>query len=336
MKPFVLVLATLAAANGALAADQHLTLRLEDGLPAGGHAVPITIVVPIRGGNGEAGAALAAFHEYGPHTIDDSGLRVAGDRITGQLSGTTRTGSGLPVWTIDAAIKEGRVTGVATAPAAGRAPAVRSRVAGYLDPPSGGGWVVECGMPWTDGGSHSRLAADGSDYGAAFFVRLRLDKQAGTVVFVGTPEGARIIQAEKFHGSPESFTAEITCLASDDKTPIRIGLEGGRIGIVKATIQSAAGRAKEWKGAATVWAWPDAPGFTGGREQNLEQWQHIALDIEVDVETARSNSSGCSTTATSSRRRPPRRRQRSSSRRRPTCRGMATSGSSSSSYSSTR
>jgi len=228
------------------------------------------------------------------------------------------------------------VTGVATAPAAGRAPAVTSRVAGYFDPPSGGGWVVECGMPWTDGGSHSKLAADGSDYGAAFFVRLRLEKQAGTVVFVGTPEGTRIIQAEKFHGSPESFTAEITCLASDDKTPIRIGLEGGRIGIVKATIQSAAGRAKEWKGAATVWAWPDAPGFTGGREQNLEQWQHIALDIEVDVETARSNSSGCSTTATSSRRRPPRRRQRSSSRRRPTCRGMATSGSSSSSYSSTR
>lgn len=289
MKPFVLVLATLAAANGALAADQHLTLRLEDGLPAGGHAVPITIVVPITGGNGEAGAALAAFHEYGPHTIDGSGLRVAGDRITGQLSGTTRTGSGLPVWTIDAAIKEGRVTGVATAPAAGRAPAVTSRVAGYLDPPSGGGWVVECGMPWTDGASHSRLAADGSDYGAAFFVRLRLDKQAGTVVFVGTPEGARIIQAEKFHGSPESFTAEITCLASDDKTPVRIGLEGGRIGrggIVKATIQSAAGRVKEWKGAATVWAWPDAPGFTGGREQDLDQWQHDAQPDPALVEAA--------------------------------------------------
>jgi len=61
-----------------------MTLRLEDGLPAGGHAVPITIVVPITGGSGEAGAALAAFQEYGPHTIDGSGLRVAGDRMPTQ------------------------------------------------------------------------------------------------------------------------------------------------------------------------------------------------------------------------------------------------------------
>lgn len=98
MKLGVLLLATLVIANGGLAADQHVTLRLEDGLPAGGHALPITIVVPITAGKGEAGAALASFYEYGPHTIDGSALQVAGDRITGKLSGKSRSGSALPVW----------------------------------------------------------------------------------------------------------------------------------------------------------------------------------------------------------------------------------------------
>jgi len=290
MRPFVLVLATLAIAKVALAAEQHLTLRLEDGLPAGSHALPVTIVVPIAAGKGASGAALAPFFEYGPHTIDGSGLQVAGDRITGKLSGKRRTGSALPAWTIDAAIKDGRVRGTATAPAAGRVPAVKSRVAGYVDAPAGGAWMIECGMPWTDGGSAAKVGADGGDYHIAFIVRLRLDEKGGKVVHAGSGDSnARMIQAEKFQGSPESFTADIACLAKDDKTPIQISLKGGRIGrggIVEATIQSAAGGVKQWKGAATVWAWPDAPGFTGGREQDLEKWQHTAKPDPAMVEAA--------------------------------------------------
>lgn len=286
MKLLILTLASQLVAHAAFAADQHLTLRLEDGLPAGRHTLPVTIVVPITAGKGGAGAALAPFYEYGPHTIDGSGLQVAGDRITGTLSGKRRTGSALPVWTLDATIKDGRVTGMATAPAAGRVPAVTSRVAGYVDAPAGGAWMIECGMPWTDRGSHAKLAADGGNYHVATIVRLRLDPKGGKVVYVAD---GRTIQAEKFQGSPESFTADITCLAKDDKTPIQINLKGGRIGrggIVEATIQSAAGHGKGWKGAATVWAWPDAPGFTGGREQDLEKWQHTAQPDPALVEAA--------------------------------------------------
>ena len=290
MKTFILILTTLAIANPGLAADQHLTLRLEDGLPAGGYALPVTIVVPITAGKGEAGAALAPFYEYGPHTIDGSDLQVAGDRITGTLRGKRRTGSALPVWTIDATIKDGRITGTATAPAADRLPAVQSRVAGYVDAPTGGAWMIECGLPWTDGGSHGKVGADGGNYQEAFIVRLRLDPKTGKVVNAGShATNGRIIQAEKLQGSPESFTADITCLASDDKTPIQIGLKGGRIGrggIVEATIQSAAGGVKEWKGAATAWAWPDAPGFTGGREQDIEKWQYTAQSDPALVEAA--------------------------------------------------
>jgi hypothetical protein len=43
---------------------------------------------------------------------------------------------------------------------------------------------------------------------------------------------------------------------------------------------------KEWKGSATVWAWPDAPGFTGGCEQDLEEWQHTAKPDPALVEAA--------------------------------------------------
>lgn len=292
MKPFFLVLATLAAANGALAADQHLTLRLEDGLPVGGYALPVTIVVPVTAGKGGAGVALAPFYEYGPHSVDGSGLQVAGDRITGTLSGKRRTGGTLPVWTIDAAIKDGRITGTSTTPAADRLPTVRSRVAGYVDAPTGGAWMIECGMPWTDGGSAAKLGADGGDYHISFIVRLRLDPKTGKVVYAGGGDAgseARVIQAEKFQGSPESFTADISCLAKDGKTPIQISLKGGRIGrggIVEATVQSAAGRGTEWKGAATVWAWPDAPGFTGGREQDLGKWQYTAQADPALVEAA--------------------------------------------------
>ena len=78
--------------RAASAADQHLTLRFEDGLPANGYALPVTIVVPVTAGKGGTGAALAPWYEYGPHTIDGSGLQVAGDRITGTLSGKKRTG----------------------------------------------------------------------------------------------------------------------------------------------------------------------------------------------------------------------------------------------------
>jgi len=292
MKLLILALASLLVAHAAFAADQHLTLRLEDGLPAGSGALPITIVVPVTAGKGEAGAALAPFYEYGPHTIDGSGLQVAGDRITGTLGGKTRTGNPLPAWTIDATIKDGRVSGTVTAPAAGRVPAVKSRVAGYVDAPTGGAWMIECGLPWTDQGSHAKLAADGGNYGygVAFIVRVRLDPKTGKVVYAGSPEtNGRIIQAEKFQGAPESFTADLTCLAGDGKTPIQIGLKGGRIGrggIVEATIQSAAGAGKGWKGAATVWAWPDAPGFTGGREQDLEKWQYTAQPDPALVEAA--------------------------------------------------
>ena len=85
---------------------------LEDGLPAGGYALPVTIVVPIAAGKGEAGAALAPFYEYGPHTIDGSGLDVfssfivvparlvrnSGPRVPGSLvassSGPPCTGPG--------------------------------------------------------------------------------------------------------------------------------------------------------------------------------------------------------------------------------------------------
>ena len=83
---WVAALAALTIANVALAADQHLTLRLEDGLPAGSHALPIIIVVPITAGKGEAGAAWP-FYQYGPYTIDGSTLTVSGDRITGKLTG---------------------------------------------------------------------------------------------------------------------------------------------------------------------------------------------------------------------------------------------------------
>jgi len=284
------LLALCLAVSAAFATDQHLTLRLEDGLPADGYALPVTIVVPVTAGKGGAGAALAPWYEYGPHTIDGSGLQVAGDRITGTLSGKKRTGGALPVWTIDATIKNGRITGTATAPAAERLPAVKSRVAGYVDAPAGGAWMIECGMPWTDGGSAAKVGADGGEYGVATIVRMRLDVKVGKVVYVGAHNtNARVIQAEKVQGSPESFTADITCLADDGKTPIQISVKGGRIGrggIVEATIQSAAGGVKEWKGAATVWAWPDAPGFTGGREQDLEKWQYTAQPDPALVEAA--------------------------------------------------
>ena len=286
------MLALCLAVSTAFAVDQHLTLRLEDGLPAGSHALPVTIVVPVTAGKGAAGAALAPFYEYGPHTIDGSGLQVSGDRITGTLSGKRRTGGALPVWTIDAIIKDGRITGTATAPAAERLPAVKSRVAGYVDAPTGGAWMIECGMPWTDGGSAAKLGADGGDYHISFIVRLRLDPKTGKVVYAGGGSAgteARVMQAEKFQGSPESFTADITCLANDGKTPIQISLKGGRIGrggIVEASVQSAAGRGTGWKGAATVWAWPDAPGFTGGREQDLGKWQYTAQAAPALVEAA--------------------------------------------------
>ena len=59
VKLLILALASQFVAQATLAADQHLTLRLEDGLPAGSHALPITIVVPITAGKGASGAALA-------------------------------------------------------------------------------------------------------------------------------------------------------------------------------------------------------------------------------------------------------------------------------------
>jgi len=280
----------LLLAGQALAMDQHLTLRLEDGLPRANHALPITIVVPVTAGKGAAGAALAPFHEYGPHKIDGSALTVSGDRIAGTLSGKTRSGVATPVWTIDATIRDGRVTGTATAPAAGRVAAVKSRVAGYVDAPAGGAWVIECGMPWTDEGSHAKIAADGSNFGVSFVVRVRLDGQGGRVVYVGAHgTQARVIQSEKIEGSPEAFTGTIACLATDGKTPIQLSLKGGRIGrggIVAASIKSAAGGVKQWNGPATVWAWPDAPGFTGGREQDLGKWRHDAKPDPALVEAA--------------------------------------------------
>jgi len=287
--PLPLILGAWLTAVAASAAEQHLTLRLEDGLPAARAALPITIAVPAAEGKGGVGAATAPFAEYGPYTIDGTGLRVTGDRIAGTLKGKSRSGRATPVWTIDATVKDGHVTGTATAPAADRAPAVSSRVSGYVDAPAGGAWIIECGMPWTDGGSAAKLAADGSNFHVAFILRLRLGDRPKVVYAGSHGTEARIIQSQKLEGSPESFTADITCLAADGKTPIQIALKGGRVGrggIVEASIKSATGGVKEWKGAATVWAWPDAPGFTGGREQDLEKWRHDAKPDPALVEAA--------------------------------------------------
>jgi hypothetical protein len=280
MKTFLLSLLTALSAGSVAAQSHHLTLRLEDGLPAGTATVPITLAVPVTGGKGGTGSALAPFSLYGPHSIGATGLRVAGDRITGTITGKSRTGTALPVWTLDATIKDGRVAGMATAPAVGRAPAVNTRVAGYVDAPASGAWIVECGMPWTDEGSHSKIGADNANYGVSIVVRLRFDGATGKVVHVGVADSpVRTVQAGRIEGPAEQFTATITCLAIDGQTPIQITLAGGRIGrggIVKATIQSNAGRVKEWKGAATVWAWPAWDGVIGGPEQALAGWKHDA------------------------------------------------------------
>jgi hypothetical protein len=294
-KTFVSTLSTLTALLAiigcctAYGTEQHLTLRLEDGMPRGeGFGLPITIVLPIENGKVGTGAGLASFVEYGPYSIDGSGLAVADNRITGAISGKSRTGASTPCWTIDATIEKQRISGTATAPADGRTPAVRSRVMGYVDPAVGGAWIVECGLPWTDGGSHAKLAADGSDLTRSFVVRLRLNDRGGMLVGIGSHNtDARSVQSAKIDGKPESFTADITCLALDGKTPIRVSLRGGRIGrggVVEGTIAVAdaswGGRVKQWNGAATVWAWPDAAGFTGGPEQDLEHWAH---DAEPDL-----------------------------------------------------
>jgi hypothetical protein len=288
-------LLVLVACFSAFGAERHLTLRFEDGMPWRENcALPITIVLPIRDGKGGAGAGLASSVAYGPYTVDGTRLTVAGDRVTGAISGKARDGAAMPVWTVEATVAADRVSGTATAPAQGRSAAVRSRVTGCLDPAEGGAWLIECGMPWTDSGSHAKLAADGSDWGQSFQVRLRFGKGGGSVLRVGAPEGdARRLQAQKIEGTPESFTADITCLALDGKMPIRITLKGGRIGrggMVEATIAVAdkawGGRVKDWKGAATVWAWPDAPGFVGGTEKDLEQWAHDAKPDPKLVEAA--------------------------------------------------
>jgi hypothetical protein len=272
----------------AVADPQHLTLRLEDGLPRWeGAGMPVTIVVPVVSGKGGAGAGLASFVEYGPYHIDGSGLKVAGGRVTGTLTGRSRSGAATPVWTIGARIERGRITGTATAPAEGRNPAVNSRVMGYADPASGGQWIVECGMPWTDGGSHAKIAEDGGNYRACFLVRMRFDTSGGRLVYVNTPQEApRRIQDQKIEGTAEAFAARITCIALDGKTPIRVNLKGGRIGRggvvaaeVAVTEEARPGRSRPWKGHATVWAWPDAPGFTGGPEKDLENGSH---DAEAD------------------------------------------------------
>ena len=286
----------LAGCHTVFGAERHLTLRLEDGMPRWENAgLPITIVLPVVDGKASRGAALASFVAYGPYSIEGLGLAVEGDRVTGKIVGKSRGGAATPVWTIHATLARDRVSGTATAPAEGRAPAVRSRVTGYADPAAGGAWVIECGMPWTDGGSHAKLAADGSDFTQCFLVRLRFGKAGATVVGIGSPgSGARLVQAGTIEGVPESFTADITCLAQDGKTPIRIGLKGGRIGrggIVEGTIAVAdkawTGRANQWKGPATVWAWPDAPGFVGGPEKDLEHWAHDAGPDPALVEAAR-------------------------------------------------
>lgn len=291
-------LATLSVIIGcgtASAAERHVTLRLEDGMPRGtGFGLPITIVVPVDKGKGGNGAGLASFVEYGPYRIDGSRLSFANGRITGKVSGISRSGFSTPEWTIDATVVKDQITGRAHATAEGRSPPVESRVTGYIDPAEGGAWMIECGMPWTDGGSHAKLAADASDFTQCFIVRLRINDRGGAIVGVGSPNtDARRVQSAKIDGSPESFTADVSCLASDGKTPIRVNLRGGRIGrggIVEGTIavadKSWGGRVKLWKGAATVWAWPDADGFTGGPEKDLAGWSHDANPDPGLVEAA--------------------------------------------------
>ncbi|MEM7391305.1 MAG: hypothetical protein AAF492_03070 [Verrucomicrobiota bacterium] len=271
------------------ATERHLTLRLEDGLPRWENAgIPITIVLPVKGDTAGEGRGLAPFAAYGPYRIDGSGLALNARRISGVLTGSARDGSPSPTWAIEATIEDGRITGVATAPALHkRMPAVTSRVTGHVDPVQGGAWLMECGMPWTDKGSHKRLAKDGSNFSVSTIVRLRLGESGGTVVHVGSKGiNGRTVQSSTIEGRPEAFTAELTCLAEDGKTPIRIQLEGGRIGRggkvqahISVTDDSWEGRVKDWTGEATVWAWPDAPGFVGGVEQNLVRWGH---DAEAD------------------------------------------------------
>ena len=294
--PALAALVAVVGCGAACGAERHLTLRLEDGLPRGADfGLPITLVLPIEDGKGGRGAGLASFVEYGPYSIDGSGLSVAGDRVAGTIAGRSRSGAATPVWTVGATLAKGRVTGAATAPAGGRVPAVQSGVAGYVDPAEGGAWLVECGMPWTDGGSHAKVGADGSVGGACFLVCLRFGEGGGKVVLVGTPQSeARRIQTGKVEGAPEAFSADITCVALDGKTPIRIALKGGRIGrggtvegAIAVADESWQGRSRAWKGHATVWAWPDAPGFVGGPERDLEHWAHDAEPGPALVEAAR-------------------------------------------------
>jgi hypothetical protein len=282
MKLLILALASLLVAHAAFAADQHLTLRLEDGIPKGKGTAPITLAVPITNGNGGPGVATAPFYEYGPHTIDAGTLRLDGERLTGTVTGKFRKGAAMPVWTLDATIKDGRVIGTATAPAAGQAAAVQTRVSGWLDAPTGGAWIVEAGMPWSDLGSHAKLAADNSDFSNAFIVRLRFTAGGGQVLHCGRldPSAEDNALTQEVSGGPEAFTAKMTFPAKDGKTPIAVTLKGGRIGrggqCTASITCDAAPRVKEWTGPATVWAWPDAPGFVGGAEQTLPLWKHDA------------------------------------------------------------
>jgi hypothetical protein len=58
LQAMVLLCAWFVAAAGG-AAEKHLTLRLEDGLPGVSAALPITIVVPVAEGKGGAGVSDA-------------------------------------------------------------------------------------------------------------------------------------------------------------------------------------------------------------------------------------------------------------------------------------